>query len=633
MSMCKLAFQNVKSSFRNYASMILSLTFTVIVFLNFQNITYSDVFQGLGGINKERIDSLVQVTCVVLGCFLLFFVWYATNVFLTKKKKEIGIYVFMGLTNEKIAKLYLMEMTIVGFATLFLGLMFGTIVGRLFQMVLCAISEIGIELGFHISKEAILITACVYLAIYLLFVCKGYVSIVRSSVMELISANKQNEYVKQNRFVLLVKTIVGVGVLGSGYFLAIKDSGMEFFGNMMGAVILVILGVYLIFGGLLPMIFQALGKRKRFLYCRERTLWVNQTIFRMKKNYRTYAMVCVLMLCSVCALAGGFAMKGRYHNMVHFRNTYTFQVLSNQKDAGNQAKALIQKENEIVCDAETTILQLDASLIDALHQYGQYAVVSWGQIRALAKRAGLEFTLPEPAENEIIDVSQLHLMSVITDKSDWNVTINGKTYRQTAETSVPYLGYLQEQMSFYMVNDAEYQKLRPLGTELYTWNYRIKDIYHWEASREDLRAIVSDAAENYTAYIAVDPYSSDIAWIKVLYSLCVFMFMVFLLAGGSILFMKVYNDAYEEKERYQVLQKIGFSKKTLKKSIANELKAAYILPFLVMAVSSWFAIHALEKLMTADLLMVNLVSVGIILVVFVVCYFISFTVYLANAEV
>ncbi|MFQ7356242.1 MAG: hypothetical protein ACLROG_16815 [Coprococcus phoceensis] len=55
---------------------------------------------------------------------------------------------------------------------------------------------------------------------------------------------------------------------------------------------------------------------------------MNNIVFRMKRNYRTYAIVSVLMLCSVTALAAGFAMKERYDGMVHFRNTYTYQVLS-----------------------------------------------------------------------------------------------------------------------------------------------------------------------------------------------------------------------------------------------------------------------------------------------------------------
>lgn len=633
MSMFRLALQNVKNSFRNYVSLIVSLTFTIIIFLNFQNMIYSNTFQALGGHNKDYIDIVIQSVSFVLGCFMFFFIWYAANVFLTKRKKEIGIYVFMGLTNQKIAKLYILEMALIGMITLILGTGFGIILVQLFQMLLLAISDISVEIGFRISLQPILITAGVYLAIYILFVWKGYISIVRSSVLELISAGRQSEYVKTNAGVLAAKTILGAGMLGAGYYLAVKEGGMEVMNNVLAAVILVTAGVYLLFGGLLPAVFQWLAKRKSFLYRKERTLWINNMIFRMKKNYRTYAMVCVLMLCSVTALATSFAMKNRYENIVNFRNTYSFQILSNQKDAGEKAKELIEKDNEVDYDTEISILQLDSSLFATQYQYTQYAVLSWSQLRELAEKAGMEFEIKEPEDDEIVEVSQLHLLSLITDQSNIKVTINGKIWKQIEETSVPYLGYLQEIVSFYMVNDKEYQKLLPLGTELYTFNYRIKDIYNFEASLDELDTLVSNTEENYTARIVTDPKSSDIEWIKILYSLCIFMFMVFLLASGSILFMKLYNEAYEEKERYQVLKKTGFAQKTLRKSIAGELRMTYALPFAVMAVSSWFSVHALEKMMFTSLLTVNVVSVGIILLFFLICYLISVSVYFVNAGV
>lgn len=633
MSLFRLAFQNVKNSFRNYVSLIVSLTFTIIIFFNFQNTIYSDTFQALGERNKEYTDMLIQVGCFVMGCFMFFFIWYAANVFLTKRKKEIGIYVFMGLANQKIAKLYMLEMAMIGMVTLILGTGFGIVMCQLFQMILLAISDISVEIGFRIFMQPVLITAGVYLVIYALFVWKGYISIARSSVLELISAGRQNEYVKQNTGVLAVKAVLGVGVLSTGYYLAVKESKMAVMQNVLAAVVLVTAGVYLIFGGLLPAIFQSLAKRKTFLYRKERILWINNMIFRMKKNYRTYAMVCVLMLCSVTALASGFAMKNRYENIVNFRNTYTFQILSNQKDVGEKAKEMIEKDNDIEYDTEISILQLEPSLFATEYQYTQYAVVSWSQVQRLAGKAGLEFEIKEPADDEIVNVSQLHLLSLVTDRSNIKVTINGKTRRQIEETSVPYLGYLQEITSFYMVNEKQYQELLPLGTELYTFNYRIKDIYNFEASLDELDGLVSSTEGNYTARIVTDPKSSDIEWIKILYSLCIFIFMVFLMASGSILFMKLYNEAYEEKERYQVLKKTGFAQKTLRKSAASELKMAYVLPFAVMAVSSWFSVHALEKMMETSLLAVNVVSVGIILLFFLVCYLISVQVYCANAEV
>lgn len=109
MSLCRLAFSNFKRSVREYAALIMSLAFSVFIFFNFQNVIYSDSMDVLNSMNKDYIDLVVHAASVVFGVFLFFFIWYATNVFLNQRKKEIGIYTFMGLDNVRIGKMYALE--------------------------------------------------------------------------------------------------------------------------------------------------------------------------------------------------------------------------------------------------------------------------------------------------------------------------------------------------------------------------------------------------------------------------------------------------------------------------------------------------------------------------------------------
>ena len=160
---------------------------------------------------------------------------------------------------------------------------------------------------------------------------------------------------------LFRSTILGLGILCAGYYLAVKEGRSDVMANAFAAVVLVTIGVYLLFGGLLPFIFQTLARKKQFLYQKQRILWINNVIFRMKKNYRTYAMVCILMLCSVTALATGFAMRNRYDNIIQFENTYTFQLLGSHEDLDEPARKAIEKNNEIVLSSQIPILSLDSS--------------------------------------------------------------------------------------------------------------------------------------------------------------------------------------------------------------------------------------------------------------------------------
>jgi putative ABC transport system permease protein len=634
MGMIKLAMQNFRNGFKNYLSLVISLAFTVLVLFNFQNIIYSHGFEVLGTRNKEYVEMLVQIISFVLGCFMFFFIWYSTNVFLTRRKKEIGIYVFMGLSNDKIGKMYLIESALTGLSALLLGLGLGALSGGLFQMILLAVSDIAVEIQFRPSIGPVMITAAVYLAIYLFFAGKGYVSIVRSSVLNLISAARQNEYVRQKRGILAVKSAAGGAVLGAGYFLAIKPAhGGDAMANSLGAVILVTAGVYLLFGGLIPLIFQTLSGHKSFLYRNQRVLWVNSMIFRMKKNYRTYAMVCVLMLCSVTALATGFAMKGRYDTIIRFENTYTFQLLSNYGDLEEETEAVINESGEIRAKSSIPILYLDSSTINSKDYSSRYALVPFSRLHEQAGAMNLDIGFQEPKDDEVVKISHPYLMSLITDRSHVTVEIAGKTYSEIMDTSVPYLGYLQESISFYLVNDKEYERLRPMGTEWYTYNYKIKEPEQFAATKARLDEWVSTQEEGTTARVAIDPKSNELDWVKVLYSICIFMFLVFVLASGSIMYMKLYNDAFEEKAWYQVILNMGFEKETLRQSVKAELAAAYGLPFAVMAVSSFFSVKALGNMMFTDLSWVNGISVGVVLVILLLWYALSVRAYGRNAGI
>lgn len=621
MRMFRLAFINFRNSFRSYLSLVFSLAFTILVLFNFQNIIYSESFAVLGEHNKEYIDMLVQTVTVVLCCFMFFFLWYATNVFLTRRKREIGIYIFMGMSNRRIGSLYVIEISLVGITALVTGVGLGALLGGLFQMIMGAVSDIAVDVRFGVSWEAGKVTGVLFLAMYLFFALKGYWNITHSSVLGMISAARQNEYVRMPKTVLCAKAVLGVAVLSSGYYLANVGGILNMMKNLLEAVVLVIIGVYLLFGGLIPLAFQTVAANKQFLYSRQRCLWVNQMIFRMRKNYRTYAMVCIVGICSITALATGFAMKERYHNLINFDNQYTFQLLTNQSGLGEKAAALISGAGDIACQTS-----LEALSVDDVH-----LVLKCSEVKRVAQERGAKSDLPEPADGETFYLSHQVLMTFIFNEKPVPVTIGGKEYLETQTIRDPYIGYMQREMGcFYVVSDSAYERLKGQGTTLYIHNYKLADDNDFEAARTALDVLISNTEENFTARVAVDPFDNDLDWVKMLHALCICMFMVFVVASGCIMFMKLYNDSYEEKERYLVLRKLGFSPGVLSASIARELLSAYMLPFVVMAVSAYFSVLALGRLMRTSLLSIYVVSTSVVLVVFVFCYILSVAVYRRN---
>lgn len=633
MSILKLAFLNFRRSLSTYLALILSLAFTVLILMNFLNLIYSDTLNAMSGRNKEYVDQIVKIIAVVLGCFMFFFIWYSTNVFLNRRKKEIGIYVFMGLDNRKIGKLYLLETLFTGSAAMLLGIIFGMLLTGLFQMILLAISELSVDLNFRTAWQPIAVTVGAFAGMYGLFAVKGYRNIVKSSVLEMIASAKQNEAVKERRLLLVGKAVLGAAALLTGYYFAASKSGMDVITTVPAATVFVIIGVYLIFAGFLPLLFQQIARHKHLLYRGTMTLWVNNVVFRMKKNYRAYAITCILMLCSVTALASGFAVREQYENRVHFRRTYTFQLLINYKDMDPQLikpqiEEKISIDNKITVATQADVLMLDPSLIDAEYTSGSYAIAKYSQIKKLAEDAGLEVPEEAPKEGEVIGLRHIPVLSIgAYYTAGQNVTIAGKPYREIAVSREPYLGYLQELSGFFIVNDSDYEALLPHGEQCCVYSYQIADIYNFAASLDDIDSLPD---RDRIGRIRIDPNDDSQEWIKVLYSLCVFLFLVFILASASILFMKLYNDAFEEKERFAILLKMGCHSAALKKAISREIGCAYAMPFVIMTISAYFSVHALEKMMNNDLMQIYLVSVCIVLAFFLLFYYLSVFFYRKN---
>ena len=126
MSLFKLAYSNFKRSVKNYVALIV----------------FSNAMDVLKEKNSDYIAIIIQVISIVLIIFVFFFIWYATNVFLSQRKKEIGIFTFMGLDNVKIGKMYVIEVAMIGLLSLIIGLGSGALFSKLFTMLLLRLSDI-----------------------------------------------------------------------------------------------------------------------------------------------------------------------------------------------------------------------------------------------------------------------------------------------------------------------------------------------------------------------------------------------------------------------------------------------------------------------------------------------------------
>ena len=444
MSLFRLAVWNFKRSVREFGALVLSLSFSVFIFFNFQNVIYSQAMDVLMEFRKDLIDSVLQAASIVFGVFLFFFIWYAANVFLNQRKKEIGIYIFMGLDNKRISRMYALESAMVGLFSLVFGLAFGVLFSKLFQMLLLKLSEISVDVEFSFSLQPVLNTGGMFLVIYGFMILKGCHTLRNSSVLNLLSGARQKEIRQENKALTALRILAGTAALILGYLAALDTGGPQGLVRMVQAVVLVIVGVYLLYSGLIPAILRLLTRNKKFLYRKERTLWINNLAFRIKKNYRTYAMVTVLMICSVTLMALAIALKQRYDRMENFDQVYSCQVVNYDGTLdGEEILKGIEGENPVEYWNEYTLLNLPSEMFRTKYNQTMYVLAPYSQVKEGAGRAGLEFPYKELEDDQVVGLSHEILFSLAGTNEPSAVNIGEKTYDGVDVTTTPYLGKLQ----------------------------------------------------------------------------------------------------------------------------------------------------------------------------------------------
>ena len=204
---------NLRQNIKNYGMYIFSMIFSIVVFYNFVTLMFSEQFRQIQDLNV--VSTLAMVCAIVLFLFFIFFISYSSSFFIEQRKKEFGIYTFMGVENNKIALLFAGEGLLIGIIALVGGIFGGVLTNKLFLMALAKISKVNTVMKFEISKESILITSLIFLGILICVFIKEYIALLRTDITKLINAT--NIYQSDNSKNKTLQGILGLIVIILAY--------------------------------------------------------------------------------------------------------------------------------------------------------------------------------------------------------------------------------------------------------------------------------------------------------------------------------------------------------------------------------------------------------------------------------
>ena len=655
----RLAAQSLRLNRRFFVPYILSLMGNVAAFY-IMSALVSD--PGVKDMTPGRSNGYAYVQMMMtMGMFvaLIFsaiFIFYINGFLMKQRKKELGLYNILGMGKGHIAALMLLEGLYVGAIGIAGGLAVGLLLHKLVTLLLYRALDFAVPLGFYISWSGMAETALLFAGLIAATVLVNLVKVRVSRPIELLRGGSVGEREPKTRRLM---TLLGVLTLGGGYYIAVRTrSGVEAIAFYFVAVILVIVGTYCLFTAVSIFILKALRRSKRFYYRTGPFISVSGMLYRMKQNAVGLANICILCTMVMVMLSGTLSLwlgteeisRRLYPSDLQIRVQYDLDEEAPFDPAAllSDAEGYINGEGVAVTGERTmTTVSFGAGLDrEGVFHTNTMAdgIISVYSVDVLTAAAYADLT------GENVSLRPDEVMVYGTDRSTLEFRWDD---RETGEENYPATDFqvvrtfrdspwftpqISNQLCLIVADES-------VLTELYqaqraAYGAGEASLMEWYAYL-DLDCSDEEALRLSDDYWEGDPedYGGG-RWLHMswtasgqgranLYGLAggflflgLFLGFIFLMATVLIIYYKQISEGYEDKRRFEIMQKVGLSREEVRAAIRGQVLMVFFLPILVAAVHIAFDFNMVEKLLTLfylhDTALTALCTLGTLLVFFLV---------------
>ncbi|WP_419725524.1 FtsX-like permease family protein [Terrisporobacter petrolearius] len=623
MNFFKLSFMNLKQNLKNYGMYIFSMAFSIVVFYNFITLMFSEQFRQIQDLNI--ISSLAGVCALVLCIFFVFFISYSSSFFIEQRKKEFGIYTFMGVENNKIALLFAGEGLLTGIIALVGGIIGGILTNKLFLMALAKISKVNTVMKFAISKEAILITSLIFLCILVCVFIKEYIVLVKTDITKLINAT--NIYQTDNSKNKTLQGILGLIVIVLAYVVILyyNKYNIPFPIAIFLTVIMVIIGTMLLFKGFFTFIVSKLINNKNFLYKKTNILSYNNIIFRIRDNNKVLGQIAVLITCCLTCVIVSIATRTVFNEGKESEYPYSIMYEGNL-DNKVVSEALNKNDEKVDFKLQTEIMHIDITENGKKESPFMFAgnmdFIKYSDIKKMCEYRDMDnenkFLKTPLKDNEAILIIPKNLINAFDFKVDFDLA--NKNIKIVDYYAMNLFGFFRGNLPSVVVNDSTFNSLKKdLNKD--TENISCITLKHFENSANIAKYIKKNS--NIKPY-SVDNFNEDsYNFINAIYFIGLFMSLVFIVSVGSIMYFKCISDASKDKPRFDTLRKIGTNQEYINKSIYKQVGIFFLFPAIVAIVHSAVASYAVTNLFNQDGRFSTIITIVIFSVIYLIYYLLT----------
>ncbi|WDT39681.1 ABC transporter permease [Clostridium perfringens] len=619
----KLAFKNIKKSYKNYVIYFLTLIFGICIFYTFNSIESQSVMMELNEQKQSAFmmaEQLIGYFSVFIAFVLGFLIVYANNYLIKRRKKEFGIYMTLGMENGSLSKMIFLETLFIGAISLGIGVVLGIMLSQALSVLTAYMFQVDLtKFQFVFSPLGFKRTVLCFSIIYLVVLIFNFISVRKIKLIDLLTASKRNEKPTiKNLWVSVILFLVSVGILGIAYYKVIHD-GIAFASfNALGLPILLgCIGTFIFFYSLTGFFLKVIQGNKKF-YLRDLNMFVMKQISsKINTTFVSLSFICLMLFLAICTFSGGLginrAINADLKDLTKFDVTFwsnsgeNIEKLLKEKniDISNIAK---EDSNMVMYDSEVKYSNfLSKEGMTAMKNY--FPVANDNDILVIGEK-GYNNTLKllgkEPVNlkenqylavgnidemkkwvNESLENGNMDQMKKLVNKSSENgkkINISGKTLEpanKKYENINLYNFTMKGDILILVVKDSLLEGLKPVSSR---FNMMLKDNSN---TKEELESIRDQLVESQVYSITKKEIYDNAAGLGATMAyLGIYLGLIFIITSAVVLAIQQLTESTDNVERYRLLKEIGVDQKMINKAIFTQVGVYFMLPLSLAIVHS-----------------------------------------------
>ena len=655
----KIALKNVKKSIKDYTIYFLTLTLAVCIFYSFNSIESQKAIienNNLGSGFVEALSNVMYYVSAFVAFILGGLILYANNFLIKKRNKEMGIYMTLGMSKNKISKILILETLIVGGLSLLGGLIIGVLVSQVVSVLVANLFDLkGSGYVFTISIQAILKTILYFGVMFILVMIFNSFVISKYKIIDLLSASRKTEEIKfKNPIVYVVTFIVCVISLAIAYTFVLK-MGVEGISEYecIIPISLLIIGTILFFFSLAGFILYVVKKNKNVYFKGLNIFVIKQINSKVNTNFMSMSVICLMLFLTINMLSTGFSFKnaiesglekstpfdasaymqispyGKDKDIKKFLDYIGFKFDKNDKVAYYNE----YRDGKIISD----IIPLNDDVERLDYNISYIKISDYNKMREIRNEEPIDLN-----KDEVLITSNLYKLLPSIEKYMKNnnaIKMDGKTYyiknKEVIKENLK-TDYTQNNIFTLVVNDELCNNMNIFSSNVSVnfvgndkdikaadFDYVINSYRTDDIDYDELGLVMANTRNQI--------YEENKGTTSIILFIGIYMGLVFLISSMAILALQQLSEASESIERYKSLKRLGVSTESINKTIFVQTLIYFSVPVALAVVHSVVGIAVSNDFISMynqpDIVGSSLITAGIFFVIYVIYFYITYSGY------